>query len=84
MQWRKWRLIARLWRIELDTKSGSLETSDFGENRQRAGDNGDNRPGPLETGNFGENGECSEIGDFFWYPECGKYSNWMPRVAPSN
>ena len=65
MQWRKWRLIASLWRIELDTKSGSLETSDFGENRQRAGDNGDNRPGPLETGNFGENGECSEIGDFF-------------------
>ena len=34
MQWRKWRLIASLWRIELDTKSGSLETSDFGENRQ--------------------------------------------------
>ena len=64
MQWRKWRLIASLWRIELDTKSGSLETSDFGENRQRAGDNGDNRPSPLETGNFGENGECSEIVDF--------------------
>ena len=41
-----------------------LETGDFGQNRQRAGDNGENPPGPLETGNFGENGDCSEIGDF--------------------
>ena len=63
MQWRKWRLIASLWRLELDTKSGPLEIGDFGENRQRAGDNGENHPGPLETGNFGENGDCSEIGD---------------------
>ena len=41
-----------------------LETGDFGQNRQRAGDNGENPPGPLESGNFGENGDCSEIGDF--------------------
>ena len=64
MQWRKWRLIASLWRLELDTKSGPLETGDFGQNRQRAGNNGENPPSPLETGNFGENGDCSEIGDF--------------------
>ena len=65
IQWRigKWRLIASLWRLELDTKSGPLETGDFGENRQRASDNGENRPDPLETGNFGENGDCSEIGE---------------------
>ena len=31
MQWRK-------WLFELNTKSGPLETGDFGENRQRAGD----------------------------------------------
>ena len=64
MQWRKWRLIARFWRLELDTKSGPLETSDFDQNRQRAGNNGENRPGPSETGDFGENGDCSENGDF--------------------
>ena len=49
MQWRKWRKIASLWRFELDAKRGPLETGDFGEigeiggfgeNRQRAGDNG--------------------------------------------
>ena len=56
MQWRKWRKIASLWRIELDAKSGPLETDDFGEigdfgkNRQRAGDNDGKRLGPLETG----------------------------------
>ena len=64
MQWRKWRKIASLWRFELDAKRGPLETGDFGEigeiggfgeNRQRAGDNGDRRPDPLETGDFGEN-----------------------------
>ena len=118
MQWRK---IASLWRFKLDTKSGPLETGDFGEigdfsenlqrvgnngdkrpgpletdesgeNRQRAGDNGDKRPGLLETGDFGENGDCGEIDDFGEnrqragdiYPACGKYSNWMPKVAPSN
>ena len=62
MQWRNWRKIASLWWFELDAKSGPLEAGDFGEigncgeNRQRAGDNGDKRHGPLETGNFGENG----------------------------
>ena len=64
MQWRKWRKIASLWRFELDAKRGPLETGDFGEigeiggfgeNRQRAGDNGERRPDPLETGDFGEN-----------------------------
>ena len=50
MQWRKWRTTARLWRIEVDAKSGPLETGDFGKNRQRAGDNDAKRPGPLETG----------------------------------
>ena len=43
MQWR----IGK-WRLELDTKSGPLETGDFGENRQRASDNGENRPGPWK------------------------------------
>ena len=44
MQWRKWRKIARLWRFELDAKSGPLETGDiaeigdFVENHQRVGD----------------------------------------------
>ena len=39
----------RNWRFELSTKSGPLETSDFGkigENHQRAGDNGENCPVP--------------------------------------
>ena len=40
------------------------ENGDFGENRQRAGNNGDKRPGPLQTGDFGENGDCVGIGDF--------------------
>ena len=44
MQWRKWRLIASLWRLELDTKSGPLETGDFGENGDCS-----------EIGDFGEN-----------------------------
>ena len=66
MQWRKWRKIASLWQFELDAKRGPLETGDvgeiggFGENRQRAGDNGDTRPNSLETGNFGENGDFGE------------------------
>ena len=38
----------------MDTKSGPFKTSDFGENHQRAGKNGDKCPGPLETGYFGE------------------------------
>ena len=55
MQWRKWQnwqKIASRWRFELDAKSGPLETGDFGqngdfgENRQRVGDNGNKRPGP--------------------------------------
>ena len=60
-KWQKWRKIASLWRFELDAKRGPLETGDFGkiggfgENRQRAGDNGDKRPDPWETGDFGEN-----------------------------
>ena len=51
-KWQKWRKIASLWRFELDVKRGPLETgnfgkiSGFGENRQRAGDNGDKRPDP--------------------------------------
>ena len=39
----------RKWRFELNTKSGPLETSDFGkigENHQRAGNNGENCPVP--------------------------------------
>ena len=39
----------RKWPFELSTKSGPLETSDFGkidENHQRAGDNGENCPVP--------------------------------------
>ena len=67
MQWRKWwkwRKIASLRRFELDAKRGPLETGNcgeigeiggFGENRQRAADNGDKRHDPLETGDFGEN-----------------------------
>ena len=47
--------ITRLWRFELDAKSGPLE---------RAGDNGEKHLGPLETGHFGENGDSGEIGDF--------------------
>ena len=55
---KKFRKIASLWRFELDAKRGPLETGDigkisgfgkiggFGENRQRAGDNGDKRPDP--------------------------------------
>ena len=52
MKWRNWRKIASLWRFELDAKSGLLETGDsgengdFGENRPRAGDNGEKRSGP--------------------------------------
>ena len=46
MKWRNWRKIANFWRFELDAKSGLLETGDFGENRQRAGDNGEKRSGP--------------------------------------
>ena len=51
-KWQKWRKIASLWRFELDAKRGPLETGDFGkisgfgENRHRAGDNGDKRPDP--------------------------------------
>ena len=47
MQWREWRKIASLWRFELDARSGPLEAGnfgkidDFGENRQRADNNGD-------------------------------------------
>ena len=60
-KWQKWRKIASLWRFELDAKRGPSETGDFGkisgfgDNRQRAGDNGDKRPDPWETGDFGEN-----------------------------
>ena len=61
--WQKWRKIASLWQFELDSKRGSLETGDFGENRQTAGDNGEKRPGPLETGNLGENGDFGEISE---------------------
>ena len=49
-----------LWRFELDSKRGPLETGDFdeignfGEKRQRAGHNGDKCPHPLETGDFGQ------------------------------
>ena len=46
MQWGK---IACLRRFELEFKSGPFETGGFGENRQRAGDNGDKRPGSLQT-----------------------------------
>ena len=48
-------------------KRGPLETGDFGEiggfgeNHQRAGNNGDKRPDPLETGDFGENRQ--RVGD---------------------
>ena len=41
------------WRLAILAKIG--EIGGFGENRQRAGDNGDKRPDPLETGDFGEN-----------------------------
>ena len=67
MQWRKWRKIASLWQFELDAKRGPLETGDFGEiggfgeNRQRARDNGDKRPNHLETGNFDENANLAKI-----------------------
>ena len=59
--------IASLWRFKLNAKRGPLEIADFGktgnfgeigcfgENRQRAGNNGDKRPDPLETGDFDEN-----------------------------
>ena len=66
-KWQKWRKIASLWQFELDAKRGPLETGDigeigdFGENRQRAGDNGEKRRGPLETGDLGENGDFGEI-----------------------
>ena len=67
MQWRKWRKITSLWQFELDAKSG-----------------------PLEAGDFGENGHFGEIGDFGknrqWAGDIqnvAKYSNWMPKVAPS-
>ena len=48
------------WRFELDAKSGPTEAGDFGENRQRAGNNGDKCQGPFVTGNFGENGEIGK------------------------
>ena len=72
------------------------EIGDFGENHQRAGVNGEKRPGPFETGDLGENSHFGEnrhrAGDNrktsrrkspggLWYPECGKYLNWMPKVA---
>ena len=47
MQWRKWRKIASLWRFELNAESGTMETGDFGKNRQRAGDNGA-KSGPFK------------------------------------
>ena len=37
------------------------EIGSFGENRERAGDNGDKRPDPLETGDFGENDDFGAI-----------------------
>ena len=55
MQWQKWwnsRKIASFWRFELDAKSGPLEAGDFGENRQRAGNNDIKRPGPLGDWRF--------------------------------
>ena len=64
--------------VELDTKRGPLEAGDFGENRQRTSDNGDKRPGLLETGDFGKNSQ--RVGDI---QNVAKYSNWMPKVAPS-
>ena len=75
-KWQKWQKIASLWRFELDAKSGPLETGDFDKNRQRAGDNGENRPGPLETGDFGKNGDCGEIGDFTNYSRRQPPSPW--------
>ena len=37
----------------------------------------------LESGDFGENGTNGEKTPEGWrHSECGKYSNWMPNVAP--
>ena len=57
---------------ELDAKSGPMESGDFGKNAE-FGTNGEKSPGPL----FGTNSEKSPKG--WQYPECGKYSNWMPN-----
>ena len=45
---------------------------------------------PLEAGDFGENGDFGESGDFGKNRQragdiqnVAKYSNWMPKVAPS-
>ena len=59
-KWQKWRKIASLWEFELDAKRAPLETGDFGENRQRAGDNGEKPPGPLATGDSGEISDFAE------------------------
>ena len=60
------------WRLQLNVISGPLESGDLREN-------GEKSPRPLESGT---NGEKSPEG--CRRPECGKYSNWMPKVAPSN
>ena len=59
-KWQTWRKIASFWQFELDAKRGPLETGDFRENRQRAGDNGEKRPGPLATGDSGEISDFAE------------------------
>ena len=51
-------------------------SGDFGENV----DFGEKKIG--KKCKFGTNRENSPEG--WQYPECGKYSNWMPKVAPSN
>ena len=47
-------------RIWVGSKRAPLETGDFGENRQRAGDNGEKPPGPLATGDSGEISDFAE------------------------
>ena len=47
----------------MDSKRGPLETGDFGENGQTAGDNGEKRRGTLETGDLAENEDFGEIGE---------------------
>ena len=80
------------WRLNLDGKIGSLESGDFRENGKFSR-NGKKLPGRLESGDFSENGKFGKMASLaqlaknrhkgWQYPECGKYSNGMPKVHGS-
>ena len=73
------------WRVAILAKMAKFcKNGEFGTNGKKS-------LCPLENGDFGENGDFVKNGTTgekspkgCRYPECGKYSNWMPKVAPSN